>query len=78
MKESLPPHVLKEKLPRFLQKCAQNFESDRKYRNDSRYLRVWIELVMEHQAYDYYRAAKKKKQNLIIWSSFLCAFQDLT
>ncbi|XP_026664936.2 uncharacterized protein LOC103718818 isoform X2 [Phoenix dactylifera] len=45
MKESLPSHILKEKLPRFLQKCAQTFESDRKYRNDSRYLRVWIELM---------------------------------
>ncbi|CAL9176489.1 unnamed protein product, partial [Musa hybrid cultivar] len=45
MKESLPPRILKEKLPRFLQKCAQTFESDRRYRNDARYLRVWIELM---------------------------------
>ncbi|URE03657.1 hypothetical protein MUK42_05379 [Musa troglodytarum] len=45
MKESLPPRMLKEKLPRFLQKCAQTFESDRRYRNDARYLRVWIELM---------------------------------
>ncbi|WOL06341.1 hypothetical protein Cni_G15073 [Canna indica] len=45
MRESLPPPVLKEKLPRFLQKCAQAFESDRRYRNDSRYLRIWIELM---------------------------------
>lgn len=47
MKESLPSHVLKEKLPRFLQKCAQTFESDRRYRNDSRYIRVWVQLVMK-------------------------------
>ncbi|XP_072975457.1 uncharacterized protein [Typha angustifolia] len=45
MKESLPPQILKSNLPRFLQKCAQTFESDRRYRNDSRFLRVWIELM---------------------------------
>ncbi|XP_077245710.1 mad3/BUB1 homology region 1 isoform X2 [Tasmannia lanceolata] len=45
MKESLPPHILKEKLPRFLQKCALTFESDRHYRNDLRYLRVWVQLM---------------------------------
>ncbi|RWV80195.1 hypothetical protein BHE74_00024875 [Ensete ventricosum] len=45
MKESLPPRILKEKLPRFLQKCAQTFESNRRYCNDARYLRVWIELM---------------------------------
>ncbi|ONK77074.1 uncharacterized protein A4U43_C02F2840 [Asparagus officinalis] len=45
MKESLPPQILREKLPRFLQKCAEAFESDRRYRNDSRYIRVWIQLM---------------------------------
>lgn len=45
MKDTLPPHFLKEKLPRFLQKCAQKFESDQRYRNDLRYLRVWLQLV---------------------------------
>ncbi|XP_020593462.1 uncharacterized protein LOC110033737 [Phalaenopsis equestris] len=43
--QSLPTHVLSEKLPRFLQKCAETFESDRRYRNDSRYLTVWIQLM---------------------------------
>ena len=46
MKECLPPNALKQKLPRFLQKCTQSFESDRRYRNDSRYLRVWLQLVI--------------------------------
>ncbi|PKA50594.1 checkpoint serine/threonine-protein kinase [Apostasia shenzhenica] len=45
MREALPPHVLSEKLPRFLQKCAEAFESNRRYRNDSRYLAVWIQLM---------------------------------
>ncbi|KAG6477817.1 uncharacterized protein LOC122020180 [Zingiber officinale] len=45
MRETFPPRILKEKLPRFLQKCAQEFETDRRYRNDSRYLRIWIELM---------------------------------
>ncbi|CAN8298256.1 unnamed protein product [Cochlearia groenlandica] len=45
MKESLPPQVLSEKLPRFLQKCAQTFESDKRYKNDSRYIRVWLQLM---------------------------------
>ncbi|KAG9453591.1 hypothetical protein H6P81_006495 [Aristolochia fimbriata] len=45
MRESLPPQLLKEKLPRFLQKCACTFEDDGRYRNDSRYLRVWIQLM---------------------------------
>ena len=45
MVESLPPQLLKEKLPRFLQKCAQTFETDRRYTNDMRYLRVWLQLV---------------------------------
>ncbi|KAJ9683884.1 hypothetical protein PVL29_016404 [Vitis rotundifolia] len=45
MIESLPPQLLKEKLPRFLQKCAQTFETDRRYTNDMRYLRVWLQLM---------------------------------
>ncbi|KAK9168064.1 hypothetical protein Syun_000204 [Stephania yunnanensis] len=43
--DSLPPPLLREKLPRFLQKCAQSFQSDRRYRNDLRYVRVWIQLL---------------------------------
>ncbi|KAM1183196.1 hypothetical protein ACFX19_001596 [Malus domestica] len=45
MNDSLPPRTLKEKFPRFLQKCAQTFESDRRYRNDLRYIRVWLKLM---------------------------------
>ncbi|XAR65963.1 hypothetical protein NMG60_11011983 [Bertholletia excelsa] len=45
MKECLPPLLLKAKLPRFLQKCAQTFENDRRYTNDLRYLRVWLQLM---------------------------------
>ncbi|XP_021769223.1 probable inactive serine/threonine-protein kinase bub1 isoform X2 [Chenopodium quinoa] len=45
MKNILPPHLLKEKLPRFLQKCAQTFDSNRRYRNDLRYLRIWLQLM---------------------------------
>jgi hypothetical protein len=45
LKECLHPDALKQKLPRFLQKCTQSFESDRRYRNDLRYLRVWLQLV---------------------------------
>ncbi|XXG39801.1 hypothetical protein AAC387_Pa01g0667 [Persea americana] len=45
LKESLPPHLLKEKLPRFLQRCVRTFESDKRYRNDLRYLRVWIQVM---------------------------------
>ncbi|KAH7656756.1 Mitotic spindle checkpoint protein Bub1/Mad3 protein [Dioscorea alata] len=45
MKESLPSLVLQEKLPRFLQKCVETFETDRRYRNDSRFLRIWIQLM---------------------------------
>lgn len=45
MKDSLTPQLLKEKLPRFLQKCVQNFETDRRYRNDLRYLCVWLQLM---------------------------------
>ncbi|KAK3042900.1 hypothetical protein RJ639_001173 [Escallonia herrerae] len=45
MRESLPTQLLKEKLPRFLQKCAQTFQTDRRYANDLRYLRVWLQLM---------------------------------
>ncbi|KAK4786032.1 hypothetical protein SAY86_002721 [Trapa natans] len=45
MKECLPAQLLKEKLPRFLQKCTQKFESDRRYKNDIRYIRVWLQLM---------------------------------
>ncbi|KAM7270256.1 hypothetical protein ACFE04_029470 [Oxalis oulophora] len=45
MKESLPPKTLNEKLPRFLQKCVQAFETDLRYRNDLRFLRVWLQLM---------------------------------
>ncbi|CAA2998343.1 Hypothetical predicted protein [Olea europaea subsp. europaea] len=45
MKDSVPPQLLKEKLPRFLQKCAENFQTDRRYSNDLRYLRVWLQLM---------------------------------
>ncbi|KAL5568792.1 hypothetical protein UlMin_025367 [Ulmus minor] len=45
MKDSLPSNFLKEKLPRFLQKCTQTFQSDRRYRNDLRYIRVWLQLM---------------------------------
>ncbi|KAI4306861.1 hypothetical protein L6164_030104 [Bauhinia variegata] len=45
MKDTLPRATLNEKLPRFLEKCAQTFESDRRYRNDMRYLRVWLQLM---------------------------------
>ncbi|KAL1535487.1 hypothetical protein AAHA92_28260 [Salvia divinorum] len=45
LKETLPPQLLKEKLPRFLQKCAETFMTDRRYSNDMRYLRVWLQLM---------------------------------
>lgn len=45
MTDSLPQQLLKQKLPRFLQKCAQTFETDLRYRNDLRYLRVWMKLL---------------------------------
>ncbi|CAK9135816.1 unnamed protein product [Ilex paraguariensis] len=45
MRESLPPRLLREKLPRFLQKCTQTFENDRRYANELRYLRVWLQLM---------------------------------
>jgi hypothetical protein len=45
MEKALPPEKLREKLPRFLQKCAEEFDDDSRYRDDARYLRVWIQLV---------------------------------
>jgi hypothetical protein len=45
MEKALPPEKLREKLPRFLQKCAEEFNDDSRYRDDARYLRVWIQLV---------------------------------
>ncbi|KAL2526637.1 Mad3/BUB1-like proteiny region 1 [Abeliophyllum distichum] len=45
IKDSLPLQLLKEKLPRFLQKCAETFQTDRRYANDLRYLRVWLQLM---------------------------------
>lgn len=45
LKSCLPPPVVKEKLPRFLQRCVSSFRGDGRYRNDPRYIRVWIQLV---------------------------------
>ncbi|XP_052204191.1 uncharacterized protein LOC127809443 isoform X2 [Diospyros lotus] len=45
MRDSLPSQFLKEKLPKFLQKCAQAFQNDRRYKNDLRYIRVWLQLM---------------------------------
>ncbi|XP_034568334.1 uncharacterized protein [Setaria viridis] len=45
MERALPPATLREKLPRFLQKCAQELQDDLRYRDDPRYLRVWIQLM---------------------------------
>jgi hypothetical protein len=47
MERALPPPTLREKLPRFLQKCAQEFQGDLRYRDDPRYLRVWFQLVTD-------------------------------
>ncbi|KAG8050743.1 hypothetical protein GUJ93_ZPchr0009g613 [Zizania palustris] len=52
MEASLPPATLPARLPRFLQKCAQEFLEDARYRDDPRYLRVWIKLM------DYVKDAK--------------------
>ncbi|XP_012086957.1 probable inactive serine/threonine-protein kinase bub1 isoform X2 [Jatropha curcas] len=38
MKDTLPSNILREKLPRFLQKCTQTFESDCRYKNDMDYV----------------------------------------
>ena len=51
MERALPPATLREKLPRFLQKCAQEFQDDARYRDDPRYLRVWIQLVSYHTSH---------------------------
>lgn len=45
IKEVLPPEVAKQKLPRFMEKCAQTFLTDTRYKNDLRYLQVWIQLL---------------------------------
>ncbi|CAO2153439.1 unnamed protein product [Urochloa humidicola] len=45
IERALPPATLREKLPRFLQKCAQEFQDDARYRDDPRYLRVWIQMM---------------------------------
>ena len=45
MKDLLPSQILNEKLPWFLQKCAQTFDSDLRYKNDLWYLRIWLRLV---------------------------------
>ncbi|CAI8597365.1 unnamed protein product [Vicia faba] len=45
LKDNLPSKTLNEKLPEFLQKCAQTFELDRRYKNDLRYIRVWLHLM---------------------------------
>lgn len=45
LKSCLPPPVVKEKLPRFLQRCVSSFRGDGRYRNDPRYIRVLIQLV---------------------------------
>ncbi|KAI3963530.1 hypothetical protein MKW92_025730 [Papaver armeniacum] len=45
MKQSLPPQIYNQKLPRFLQKCVQTFQNDRLYRNDTRYIQIWIQLM---------------------------------
>ncbi|EPS57762.1 hypothetical protein M569_17055 [Genlisea aurea] len=45
MKETLPPQLLNDKLPRFLQRCAETFLTDQRYANDLRYLRVWLQLM---------------------------------
>ncbi|XP_073147873.1 uncharacterized protein [Henckelia pumila] len=45
MKDWLQPQVLKEKLPRFLQKCSETFLAHGRYSNDLRYIRVWLQLM---------------------------------
>ncbi|KAL9262816.1 putative inactive serine/threonine-protein kinase bub1 [Drosera capensis] len=45
LRDSLSPNLLKEKLPRFLQKCAQTFEMDQRYKNDVRYIQIWLQLM---------------------------------
>eukprot|EP01018_Ginkgo_biloba_P004774 Gb_15965 [translate_table: standard] len=45
IKEVLPPQIAKQKLPRFIEKCTQTFQDDKRYRNDLRYLQLWIHLL---------------------------------
>ncbi|KAJ0791390.1 putative mitotic spindle checkpoint protein Bub1/Mad3 [Helianthus annuus] len=45
MTNLLSPKLLKQKLPWFLQKCVQTFETDLRYRSDIQYLRVWMKLI---------------------------------
>ncbi|TVU50687.1 hypothetical protein EJB05_02067 [Eragrostis curvula] len=52
MEKELPPETLREKLPRFLQKCAEEFQDHARYRDDARYVRVWIQMM------DYVKDAK--------------------
>uniref|UniRef100_A0A0D9XNL7 BUB1 N-terminal domain-containing protein n=1 Tax=Leersia perrieri TaxID=77586 RepID=A0A0D9XNL7_9ORYZ len=52
LEAALQPAMLRAKLPRFLQKCAQEFLDDARYRDDPRYLLVWIQLM------DYVKDAK--------------------
>jgi hypothetical protein len=46
MERALPPPTLREKLPKFFHKCAQEFQDDLRYCDDPHYLRVWIQLVL--------------------------------
>lgn len=46
MKQALAPDLLKQKLPRFLQKCVLAFKDDRRYRNDARFVQVCVVLVV--------------------------------
>ncbi|TVU27183.1 hypothetical protein EJB05_29776, partial [Eragrostis curvula] len=52
MEKELPPETLREKLPRYLQKCAEEFQDHARYRDDARYVRVWIQMM------DYVKDAK--------------------
>ncbi|CAN6469854.1 unnamed protein product [Victoria cruziana] len=45
MKQALAPDLLKQKLPRFLQKCVLAFKDDRRYRNDARFVQVCVVLM---------------------------------
>ncbi|XP_019414241.1 PREDICTED: probable inactive serine/threonine-protein kinase bub1 isoform X1 [Lupinus angustifolius] len=45
MKDTLSSQTLKKNLPKFLRQCTHTFEVDRRYRNDMRYLRVWLQLM---------------------------------
>ena len=67
MERALPPATLREKLPRFLQKCAQEFQDDARYRDDPRYLRVWIQLV---------RQTSRSPSSSLVVADFLCFVAD--